>query len=182
LAGTFAKVEKTVEDEIDNETPADETDFDVIDNGKSQLFFQHSNPLFGNLWTDFTGQVRFSVSEGEKRMELKANFTDDQQQRSIRIYTKPMLPDQKIWKTTQLQTASYREESGNPDQRNTFLTADHIYAENKSLQNGRLKIVKETETQIVFKLVRFKIKRLTKEDLVEINGFIYAEKNKAVSN
>jgi hypothetical protein len=176
LEGTFTRVEQ-VETEIENDNSAD-TNFSVVDNGKSQLFFQHSNQIFGNVWTDFTGQVAFKVSEGETRMELKANVTIDQKQRSIRIYTKPILLNQKIWKPAQIQTASYREETNKEDERNTFLTADHIYAENKELQNGRLIIVTETETQIVFKLANFRIKRFTKEDLVEINGFIYADKVK----
>ena len=177
LEGTFAKVGQ-VESKPENGNPVPETEFTVVDNGRSQLFFQHSNQLFGNQWTDFTGQVLFKESADEKRLELTANFTLDQQKRSIRIYTKPIGPEQKAWKTTQLQTAAYREETGKPDERNSFLTAEHIYAGNKALQNGRLEIVKETETQIVFKLVNFRIKRLAKEDFVEINGFIYAGKVK----
>lgn len=173
LEGTFAKVEK-----VENAQTLTDTDFSVIDNGKSQLFFQHSNQLFGNQWVDFVGNVAFKVSEGEKRMELTASVSIDQQKRSIRIYTKPMFPDQKIWKTTDLQTASYREEIGNPDEKNTFLTAGLMYLTDQSLQNGRLEIVKETEIQIIFKLANFKIKRFIKEDVVEINGFIYANKAK----
>lgn len=171
--GSFEKVAIPVAQNIQ---PVGEAPFTVIDNGKSLLLFQHSNQYFGNQWTDFTGKVVFKDSANDKQMELTANVTIDQQKRSFRIFTKSILPNQKVWKTTDLQTASYREETGKPDARNSFLTASHIYAENKALQNGTLEIVKETEKQIVFKLVNFKIKRLVKTDFVEINGFIYADK------
>ncbi len=174
--GSFAKVAQVVNQPSDSTT--NQPKVELIDNGKSWVKIEHSNLLFGNQWTDFIGKVMFKDSANERRIELTANVTIDQQKRSIRIFTKPMLPNQKVWKTTDLQTASYREESEKNNERNSFLTAEHIYKENLALQNGTIEIVKETETQIVFKLANFKIKRLIKEDFVVLNGFIYADKFK----
>lgn len=173
--GTFAKVATPP---VENTQPVVNSEFTMVDNGKSQLNIQHSKLLFGNQWTDFVGSLVYKGSADEKRLELRVDVTVDQQKRSIRIYTKPLLPNQKVWKTTHLQTASYREEKLNTDERNSFLTGDLIYQENSALQTGTLEIVKETETQIVFKLANFRIKRLVGQDFVELNGFIYTEKVK----
>lgn len=175
LEGTFAKVEN-VETKVEKTKTLPDTEFKVSDNGKSQLIVQHSNPLFGDQWNDFVGNVVFKGSETEKRMELTANVTIEQQMRSIRIFTKPMQPNQKFWKTTNIQTASYREEKPNTNEKNTFLAGSIAFQLTPALQNGTIEIVSESDTQLVFKFANFKIKRLEGEEFVEINGFIYANK------
>lgn len=60
--------------------------------------------------------------------------------------------------------------------RNSFITSFDHYLNNPQHANGKLEIVKETESQIVFKITNLKIKPVANTDFVVINGFIYALK------
>ena len=172
--GNFSKV--AIKTESEKESPPPEKEIELIDNGKSQLAIQFSLPLFGNEWKDFVGKVAYADSKDGRQLEFTANGTVNGKKLSLRIRTKAIRPNQKLWKTTDLQIATYREEIVNSTERALFLTAEHIYQTNPQLQNGTLEIISETDKQIVFKLKKIRIKRFAKEDFVVLNGFVYVEK------
>lgn len=183
LEGNFAKVAKPVE-KVENNVP--QTKIELIDNGKNWLKLDLSNPMFGTEWADFKAFVGFGIStktplgtETQKTAEsdyfIISVKSQIEGQQELRINLQNYKSEQKLWKQNEIQVNSYREVNG--ENRNSFLSGatmktDPRYAE------GTLEIVKETDTQIVFKLTNFKIKRLTKDDFVTLNGFIYADKFK----
>lgn len=179
LEGTFAKVEKTPEKVEPPKTPP-QPPVELIDNGKSWVKLQHSNPLFGNEWLDFTANITFSSSvqktvvkqDSADYFNLVLKSKTEGQQR-ISIASRNYTPTQKLWKAADLRYFSYVEESGTA--RNSF-SAGATMETDPFFADGKLEIVKETDTQIVFKLSNFKVKRFAKQDFVVLNGFIYASK------
>lgn len=177
--GTFAKV-AWVEKTVDSPKPLPTPKMELIDNGKNWLKIQHSNPLFGNEWTDLTAKITFSNSV--QKTVVKQDSADyfnlvlkskiEGQQR-LSIASRNYSQTQKLWKAADLRYISYVEELGS--NRNSFMAGATMETDS-FYSDGTLEIVKETEMQIVFKLSNFKIKRFAKQDFVVLNGFIYADK------
>lgn len=178
IEGTFSRFEKPPEkvDSPKSELPPVE----LIDTGKSWLKVRHANPLFNEDWTDFKAVVNFG-SNAKMTMNMGdppdyfnlAAKSGPENERALRLNVLLYTPEKKIWKMNELRTAAYQEIQGN--ERRSYaagsgLQTDPLYAD------GRLEIVRETETQIVFRIEKFKIKQFANKGFVEINGFIYAEK------
>lgn len=162
---------------------------DLLDNGKNWLKVEQSSPLFGKNWTDFTATINFGnsrktpVGSESKRVTGTDEASDYfvllvksqiENQQTLRINAPLYIDGKKIWRQNELRVISYREGSG--EQRNSFLAGGETIRTDPRYADGKLEIVNETDTQIVFKLTNFKIKRIVKEDVVIINGFIYADK------
>lgn len=180
LEGTFSKVAKPFEKvEL---TPTPQPKVELIDNGKSWLKIQQSNPFFGDEWIDFTADITFSSSVKKTNVNadeadyftLAAKSNIEGQQR-LSIASRNYSAAQKVWKATDLRYISYREQLD--ANRNSFMAGETMQTDS-FYSEGKLEIVKETETQIVFKLSNFKIKRFAKQDFVTLNGFIYTDKPK----
>lgn len=183
IEGNFSKI---VPAETNSVSPT-EPKAELTDNGQSWLTIVHSAPLFGTNWTDFTALVNFgnsikaAVSESKKTAETADTadyfvlFVESQieGEQALRVNVPNYAPDKKIWRQNELRAVSYREVKG--EQRNSFLTGATLQTDSR-YATGTLEIVRETDTQIVFKLTGFKIKRLAKEDFVTLDGFIYADK------
>lgn len=157
--------------------------------GKSRLKVEHSNPLYGTEWTNFTATVGFGNSSktpvgGESKRVIGTSDASNyfvllvsskiEKEQNLRINAPLYTGDKKIWRQNELRVISYRESSG--EQRNSFLAGGETLRTEPRYAGGKLEIISETDAQIVFKLIDFKIKRLTKEDFVTLNGFIYANK------
>ncbi|MEK7723321.1 MAG: hypothetical protein AAB336_03155 [Acidobacteriota bacterium] len=176
--GSFAKVAQIVNQS--SNASIDLPKVELIDNGKSWIKLQHSNPLFGNDWLDLTANITFSSSV--QKMMVKQDSADSfnlvlksktEGQQRLSIATRNYSQAQKLWKANDLRYISYREESGS--NRNSFMAGATMETD-PFFAGGMLEIVKENETQIVFKLSNFKIKRFAKQDFVVLNGFIYSDK------
>lgn len=179
LEGTFSRFEKPRENvESTRTVPRPE----IVDTGTNWLRIEHSNPLFGAEWKDFTAQISFgnaakntfNTSDPPDYFVLSVRSKTDGQQ-ALRLNVLSYAPDKKSWKVEEFRTASYREARG--EERISFLTGgtpstDPVY------RQGSLEIVKETETQIVFRLTGFRIKQFMKDGFVEISGYVYADKYK----
>jgi hypothetical protein len=188
LEGNFSKI---VVNQTKNETDSTvqpQPKVELIDNGKSWLKIQQSNPFFGTEWTDFTATVGFGnsaktpVGSESKRITGTADASDYlvlrvkskiEGQQSLSINIPLLAPDKRVWRQSELRNTSYREVSG--DNRNSFLAAATLQTDSR-YAGGTLEVISENETRIVFKLTDFKIKRLTKDDFVTLNGFVYADK------
>lgn len=179
LEGTFAKVAKPIE-KVEVTTP--QTKVELIDTGKSWLKIEHSNPFFGNDWTDFIAQINFGSNVKNTintddppdffNVAVKSQVFEQQ---TFRFAVKQYAPDKNLWKANELNIASYREVKG--ETRNSFmagatLQSDPIYAD------GTIEIVKETDSQVVLKISNLKIKAFAKDGFVTLNGFIYADRFK----
>lgn len=185
LEGKFSRIDSAQTTSANKTQPQVE----LIDNGKSWLRVDQSNPLFGTSWTDFTAIINFGnssktpVGSESKRVTGTAEASDYfvllvkskiKNQQTLRINAPLYIDGKKIWRQNELRVISYREGSG--EQRNSFLAGGETIRTDSRYADGKLEIVNETDTQIVFKLTNFKIKRIVKEDVVIINGFIYADK------
>lgn len=184
IEGKFSKI---VLAETNSANP-DQPKADLIDNGHSCLKIEHSSPLFGGECTDFTASISFGKSTktpvgseskkitgtGEASdyfvVEVKSKIEGQQ---ALRINVPLYAPDKKVWRQKELRAVSYREVKD--EQRISFITGATLQTDSR-YDAGRLEIVSESETRIVFKLTNFKIKRLGKEDFVTLDGFIYADK------
>ncbi len=178
LEGTFAKFVKPA-DKIETTFPP--TLVELIDSGKNWIKIQHSNPLFGTEWTEISAEISFG-SSAKNMAGVKADSADyfnlvlkskTEGQQRLSISTRNYSQTQKSWKAADLRYISYREE--NESTRNSFSAGDTMQTD-PFFADGILEIVKETGTQIIFKLSNFKIKRFAKQDFVVLNGFIYADK------
>lgn len=168
LEGTFAKIEKIVE----TKPPV------VTGDGKNQLQIQQSNPIFGTSWTTFTARVISKKDNNGIIREIEISEKNEIQERRLQILTRPSLPTEKFWKLNGIDIAytTYKEQNRTTGERNSFTATSDTYKNNSILQDGIIEIVSEDEAQVVFKLTMFRIKRLGKDDFVELNGFIYANK------
>lgn len=186
LEGNFANVvvTETKSQTVSNLQPQPKVE--LIDNGKSWLKIQHTNPFFGSEWIDFKAFVGFGIStktplgtEAQKTAEsdyfIISVKSQIEGQQELRINLQNYKSEQKNWKQNEIQVTSYREVNG--ENRNSFLAGATLKTDSRYAE-GTLEMVKETDTQIVFKLANFKIKRLIKDDFVTLNGFIYADKFK----
>lgn len=172
IEGSFSKVDKTIE------PPKTSPVVNLIDTGKSQLIVNQSNPLFGNEWNNFTPTVNLEFSENSvlQKIEFVENTDKIKRRISISTYSKDLFT--KSWKLNGIDIgyASYEERDLVNGNKNTFSSTLDTYKNHPEYTGGTIEIIKENPTQIVFKLTNFKIKRLTKTDFVELNGFIYANK------
>jgi hypothetical protein len=184
IEGTFAKFVKSVENVAVTNPPSK---VEWIDNGKSWLKIEHSNPFFGTEWTDFTASVGFGISTKTPvgSESVKTNESDYfilgfkskiEGQQSLRINVRNYKSTNSFWKQNDLQTVSYREVNG--EDRNSFLAGATLQTDS-NYADGKIEIIKETDTQITFKIVNFKIRRIGGgTEFVVLNGFIYADKAK----
>ncbi len=171
--GTFSKVEKPVEqvEPLKTNPPVE-----LVDNGKSWLKIQPANPMFGNEWKDFSAKIIAMNNGNAPSYKIQINSDSVAGQQTLTLLF-PTFGNNKVWKAEHFDMLTYLEKDKKTFARNSFLLTADIYKENPAeFLNTRIEIVKETETQIVFKLANFKIKRVAKDDFVELNGFIYADK------
>lgn len=187
LEGKFSRIAVAETNSANQTAPK----IELIDTGKSWLKVEQSSPLFGSDWTDFTATIGYgnknktSVGGESKRVTGTGDASDYfvllvnskiEKQQNLRINAPIYTDDKKIWRQNELRVVSYRESSG--EQKNSFLSGGANLQSEPRFAEGKLEIVRETDTRIVFKLTNFKIKRLTKEDFVTLNGFIYVDKYK----
>ena len=159
---------------------------EVSDTGKSSLKLVHSQTLYGTTWTDLSAAARFDAStkpssSADPRKDTAADSSPDilvvnvkttvEGQQALMINIPVSTQGKKSWGQNELRAASYREVKG--AQRHTFLTGATFQTDPR-YADGKIEIVRENESQIVFKLTNFKIKKLNKEEFVKLDGFIYA--------
>jgi hypothetical protein len=150
-------------------------DVGISDNGKTQLWFQHTNPLFGKEWTDVPATVKLTNVAGQTSIavEIKTKTSDSERGFSFRMWIRQK--DQKVWLGRDLAMPSYREKKekaagGANMELNFFLGS------NGNVKGGQVEIVSEDENKIVFKVTNLLIKRYIRDDFVQIDGFIHAMK------
>jgi hypothetical protein len=169
LEGTFSKVVKPAQI-VEPPISAD-----LVDNGKSWLKIQHSSLFFGNEWTTFKARIIGKMNGNTDSWEIQvlSTYTDGEQK--VTILFPKFSGNTKVWKSDYFDLINYVERKTNVG-RNSFVAYPDIYKQNPQLAGGTLELVKETETQMIFKVSKLKIKRVIKPDFVELNGFIYADK------
>lgn len=178
VEGQFAKVK--------NHLPQTDLDAVVSDTGKSLLKVAHSQTLFGTTWTDLIAVARSDSSKkpslgGDPMKDPAAGRSPDNLVVNVRTTVEgqqalminiPISPQgKKAWRQNELLAASYREVKG--EQRHSFL-AGATFQTDPRYADGNIEIIRESESQIVFKLTNFKIKKFNKEEFVTLDGFIYA--------
>ena len=177
LEGTFSSFRA-----VPVTSPQPKPKAELIDNGKSWIRVAHENMLFGPEWSGFSAQIIFgSSAKGTVNTSDPADYfilslrSDDEDRQILRLNVRSYTADKKLWKGNEFRTASYRENNG--EKQNSFV-AGEVMRTDPFYADSTLEIVRETESQIVFKISDFKIKRFPSGGFVELNGYVYADKNK----
>lgn len=138
-------------------------EIDIEDEGKTHLVFENKNLLFTNEWWPVT--TSFSITSYEtktfKTIEIK-----DQSGDSIR-YFRFALTEQtgkKTWLADEGFAVSYKETKGT--EKNNYM--------NKL--SGKIELISENNTEIVFKITNLQLKKSGGENMVRIDGYVHAAK------
>lgn len=153
--------------------PVELKDVGIIDNGKTQLWFQHSNPIFAKEWQDISASAKIINTDGQNlEVLINSKTVDSDREFSIKLpYEKE---GQKLRNATELKRAVYRERKytdGKVSQLNSFMLMN-------GKTSGQIEIIRETETDIALKITNLTIKKLGSDEFVQIDGYIYAQKSK----
>jgi hypothetical protein len=155
--------------------PAELKDVGIADNGKTLLWFQHSDPLFGKEWADAPSSAKISNIVGRAaEIEIRSDVTNPARRFKFRINFRQ--PDQKIWAGSTIPLVSYTERkmdnAGKLEQINLFTGG------NDDAMSGQVELISETENEMVFKITNLKFKKVGAESFVQVDGYIHAVKNK----
>lgn len=155
--------------------PVELKDVGIIDNGKTQLWFQQPNPLFDKEWSDAPTTVKISNIAGRViEIELRSEATNPARRFTLRLNFRQA--DQKIWSGADIPKILYAERqsdsSGKLEGFNLFT------GRNSDTTSGQIELVSEGENEMVFKITNLKVQETSGEDFVQIDGYIHAVKNK----
>lgn len=155
--------------------PVELKDVGIVDNGKTLLWFQHSNPLFGKEWADSPASVEIKNTADQTAIEVTMKLKTDSMERRFRFRMLRRQPEQKIWKWEDLSISSYAESRKTADGKEDL---NFFMGSQGNVTGGQIEIAGENENEIIFKITNLRIKKLSQEDSVQIDGFIHAAKIK----
>ncbi len=161
LEGTFEKFAKPQTSQIR-----------FSDNSKTQLRFQHSKPLFGQEWSDFPATVSsFNYKETKmKELYVRMKSENSQTERTFSFGLLFEQDEQKVWNGGDAMTnVDYFEHNANGDNAFSATGGDDI-------KSGMIEIISENDKQIVFKITNLQLQKISRDDVVQIDGYIYADK------
>lgn len=153
--------------------PVELKDVGIIDIGKTQLWFQHSDPIFAKEWQDISVSAKITNTDGQNlEVLIKSKTNDSDREFGIKLPYKQ--ESQKIWNAKELKRAVYRERKyadGKLSKLNSFMLMN-------GKTSGQIEIIRETETEIVLKITNLTIPKLGPDEFVQVDGYIYAQKSK----
>lgn len=153
--------------------PVELKDVGITDNGKTQLWFQHPNPLFGKEWTDYPAVVVLKNSVGQAfEMEMKWKTADAERRFRFRLVVR--VAGQKIWPGKEVAITSYAESKKSADGKSDI---NFFLASTDAILGGQIEIVSENESEMVFKITNLRFKRTGQEEPVQVDGYIHAVKS-----
>lgn len=170
LKGTFIRI-----GDSESQAPGSNDADELKDNGSSWLDVAHGNPLFGPEWRSLSARVVSKLDGNVQSFEIEAFTVNETGEQRLTILFPKYLATKKTWTEKELTMVTYREKSKD-GRRNSFVSFAELYSRYPELSGGKVELVKETETQMIFRISKLKIKRVNGPDHVELNGFAYAEK------
>jgi hypothetical protein len=164
MQGNFSRVERTT-------SPGTLTEAN-----QSELVVDQPNPLFPEkIFTapeirvvienkDSFRLYHFAMMGGIGETERGLYFTIACPQDSL----------QKIWQVENIRFLNYIEKSENYTKINRFKINYEMWLKNRNIASGEIELVSENGRQMVFKIKDLKIKNEANDDMVTLNGIVYA--------
>lgn len=150
-----------------------------INNYKSELMIEQPNPLFEKQFS--ADSVKVIIEKNELlniyHLQMMAE-TDDTERGFYFSIARPKDGEQKIWKIDNIRALNYVEKTKNFTKIHRFRTTYEMWLKNKDIASGEIELVSENSRQMVFKIINLKIKNESNDDMVTINGLVYAEISK----
>lgn len=157
----------------------------VLPNKKSELTIEQPNPLFENTFT--SGEVKVIVEKNSSfnlyHFQMMGNEEMDEHGFYFSI-ARPQNSEQKIWKAENIRSlnyvekTSYDKKAGKYANINRFRANYEMWLKNRTIYSGEIELISENGRQMVFKINNLKIKNEANNDMVIINGIVYAEISK----
>lgn len=156
------------------ETVTELKDAAIKDNGKTELWFQHPNPLFGKEWTDYPAivAVKKTGSTTAFEMEMKSKTGEDVRRFAFRILVRE--DNQKLWTVREIGIVSYGESKKTVEGKKDI---NFFNASGASILGGQIEIISENDRGMVFKITNLRLKQVTEDNILQINGYIHAVKS-----
>lgn len=133
------------------------------DTGKTQLIFGNTTILFPNDWWPDTTIYSVTNNQNNTFKTIEISDTTADSKRYFRFALAEQ-PGKKTWLADEGFAVSYREKAG--IEMNNFLYK----------KSGKIELISENDHEIVFKISNLQLKKLAGENVVRIDGFIYAIK------
>lgn len=164
IEGNWAKIEKP----IVKPPVSDEKDV-LVDTGKTHLYFTESVILHSGEWLNAVFTSKDETTDNGKNpvrvLYAVENDTANQPMRNLRIRLS-LKPDAKSWTATDktIEAALYRENKGES-------RAMYFYQ-----QMGEIEIVADTQSEIVYRIKKLRLKKVGADQFLTINGFLHVAK------
>jgi hypothetical protein len=150
-----------------------------INTNKSELVIEQPNPFFEKIFTAKTTNVIVQKNDLFQIFHLQMTGGADNTERGFYFsIARPRDSTQKNWKIDNIRSLNYVEKNENFVKTNRFRITYEMWLKNKDIASGEIELVSENSRQMVFRIVNLKIKNEANDDIVTINGLVYAEISK----
>jgi hypothetical protein len=150
-----------------------------INTNKSELVIEQPNPFFEKIFTAKTINVIVQKNDLFQIFHLQMTGGADNTERGFYFsIARPRDSTQKNWKIDNIRSLNYVEKNENFVKTNRFRITYEMWLKNKDIASGEIELVSENSRQMVFRIVNLKIKNEANDDIVTINGLVYAEISK----
>lgn len=153
--------------------PAELKDVGITDDGKTLLWFQHSNPLFGKEWSDYPATVKKNGGVPQTAFEVEMKLDTPETERRFRFRIVVRDTGQKVWLGKDLSISSYGETKKSADGKEAI---NFFMGSTGNVLGGQVEIVSENDKEVVFKITNLRIKNVINDNYVQIDGYIHAVK------
>lgn len=151
----------------------------TIHNNISELEIDQPNPFFEKVFSNATVKVIVEKSELFNIYHLQMMGGADNTERGFYFsIARPRDSAQKTWKIDNIRHLNYVEKNENFVKTNRFRINYEMWLKNRDIASGEIELVSENSRQMGFRIVNLKIKNEANDDIVTINGLVYAEISK----
>jgi hypothetical protein len=146
-----------------------------INTNKSELVIEQPNPFFEKVFTAKTINVIVEKNDLLQIYHLQMMGGADNTERGFYFsIARQRDSAQKNWKIENIRSLNYIEKNENFVKTNRFRITYEMWLKNRDIASGEIELVSENSRQMVFRIVNLKIKNEANDDIVTINGLIYA--------
>ncbi len=150
-----------------------------IQSDKSELVIEQPNPLFEKEFS--TESIKVIVEKNDLFQIYHLQMMGGAENTERGFYfsiARPRDSAQKIWKIDNIRNLNYVEKTENFTKIHRFRINYEMWLKNKDIASGEIELVSENSRQMVFRIINLKIKNEANDDIVTINGLVYAEISK----
>lgn len=167
MQGNFTRIEKSSAQDSS------------INANKSELVIEQPNPFFEKVFTANAIKVIVEKNDLFQIYHLQMMGGADNTERGFYFsIARPKGSAQKTWKIDNIRAINYVEKNENFEKTNRFRINYETWLKNRENASGEIELVSEDSRQMVFSIKNLKIKNEANDDIVTINGLVYAEISK----